>query len=213
MWNHRLIAETVSQGLCRQARQEDAEQAVYGLDALDELGLHPRIHRALREAGWGVLTEQPYPSDRLVHSRKSQAQRCDVVLTPAPGLALRDPQARGTLFAHTDSIDPEQAYWLEIKTVAQFEITGPFRRYSSELLSSVTRDIKKLWQEPHICFAGLLIVLFTADKTIAQHDLAVWEARCLQRGYPVQPGIIRGFPLTDRIGNTWCATALYPVRG
>ena len=42
------IADAVAAGLTRQAEQDDAEHAVYGFDAKDELGLHPIIQEALR---------------------------------------------------------------------------------------------------------------------------------------------------------------------
>lgn len=111
------------------------------------------------------------------------------------------------------AVDAEHAYWLEIKSVAQFETTGPFPRYSTELFSTVTQDIKKLWTDGAICFAGLLLVLFTADQATAQHDLDTWHARCLDRGQPVAIPAIRGFPITDRIGNAYCAVALFGIRG
>ncbi|MBX3357049.1 MAG: hypothetical protein KF745_01345 [Phycisphaeraceae bacterium] len=96
-----------------------SEQAVRGLDALDEVALHPILAAAFGGAGYGVLREQPFPSDlrprrgrrgaeALAHD--SERRRCDLVLTERPGMVLADPlvperrararreQARGTLF-------------------------------------------------------------------------------------------------------------------
>lgn len=108
--------------LCREALQQEearriAEQAVYGLESLDELVLHPILAAGLAAAGFGVLREQLYPAEwRRKKSRHkdlpedSQRQRCDLVLTPRPGQALADPlehqrtaerdraALRGTLF-------------------------------------------------------------------------------------------------------------------
>ena len=81
--------------------------------------------------------------DRLWHTGcRSEGKRCDLVLTP-DGLPLRDPELDGTLFAEQDAVDPAGAYWLEIKTVAQYEIGGPFKRYSAELLAAdvLSRDV------------------------------------------------------------------------
>jgi hypothetical protein len=210
-WFPADIADAVEAGLHQRAREDDAEQAVYGFDALDELGLHPLIHDALRAGGWGVWPEQRYPG-HWHKSKKSHGLRCDVVLTP-DGLPLRDPEVRGTLFAGQPGADPEQAYWLEVKTVAQFETSGPFKRYSSELLAPVTEDVKKIWNDGVIVHGGLLIVLFTQSQAFAEHDLAAWHERCLRRGYPVGPPAVRGFEITDRIGNAWCAIGVFGVRG
>ena len=135
------------------------------------------------------------------------------LFTPSPARPLRDPLIKATLFDNPSAVDPQDAYWLEIKTVAQFESTGPFPRYSAELLATVTQDIKKLWTDGIIAHAGLLLVLFTADQTTAEHDLNAWHHRCLDKGYPVAAPAIRGFAITDRIGNAWCAIALFPIRG
>ena len=90
------IADAIADGLQQQARQEDLEQAVYGMDVRSELQLHPLLHDALRRGGFHVLVEQRYPSDRKRKTR-SEGKRCDVVLTADP-LPLRDPLAEGTLF-------------------------------------------------------------------------------------------------------------------
>lgn len=210
-WSTADIADAVEAGFLRRAEHDDLEQAVYGFDALDELGLHPIIFDALREPGWGVWPEMTYPGE--YHKRKrSEGRRCDCVLTPG-GTPLRDRAVRGTLFDALDAADPEDAYWLEIKTVAQFEMSGAFRRYTAELLNPVQKDVKKLWSDGVIRHAGLLIVLFTRDAEVAEHDLAVWHDRCLSKGLPVGPPAVRGLPITDRIGNAWCGVAVYGVRG
>jgi hypothetical protein len=210
-WDAHEILECAYNGLTEIARHRDLEQAVYGIDALDELGLHPLIHQAFRAGSLGVWPEQRYPSDRKPRGRKSEGQRCDVVLT-AEGRLLQDPDAEATLFGDEDSVSFDAAYWLEIKTVAQFTPEGPFARYASELLSPVTRDIRKLSQDRGVYHAGLLLVLFTEDEQTAQHDLDVWQARGLQKGFPIGPGLMRFAKITDRIGNGCLAVALFPVR-
>lgn len=210
-WSGSHIADVVEAGLKRCAEEADLEQAVYGIDALDELRLHPLIHRALRDGGFGVWPEQRYPDDRHKTNR-SEGQRCDIVLTP-DGLPLRDPLIKGTLFDDQPAADPEAAYWLEVKSVAQHETSGPFARYSAELLSPVIKDIKKIWSDGVIRHGGLLLVLFTESREVAEHDLAAWHTRCLGRGQPVGPPAVRGFEINDRIGNAWCAIAVFGIRG
>ncbi|MFN3168724.1 MAG: hypothetical protein ACE37H_16830 [Phycisphaeraceae bacterium] len=211
LWFPADIADAVSHGLARRAAQDDAEQAVYGFDALDELGLHPILRDALAAAGWGVWPEQRYPG-HWHKQKKSHGLRCDLVLTP-DAKPMRDASVRGTLFDDGSAVDPEAAYWLEVKTVAQHETSGPFARYAAELLAPVANDVKKIWSDSVIQHGGLLIVLFTEDQQTAEHDLATWHERCLRKGFPVGPPAVRGLPIADRIGNRWCTAAVFGVRG
>ncbi len=212
-WSTADLADAIAAGLRAQAAADDLEQAVYGFDSRDELGLHPLIQQALRTAGYGVYPEQRYPGD-WNRSKRTEGKRCDIVLAPDEGpRGLREPHLRGTLFDHDGLLDPEEAYWLEIKTVAQFERDGPFKRYTSELLSPVAQDVKKLWGDGGIFHAGLLLVLFTASEMVGTHDLGVWHQRCIERGYPVAAPNVRCFPIAERIGNACCHVAVFPVRG
>lgn len=210
-WSIPDLADMVAAGLQRRAKEDDAAQEVYGFDAFDELGLHPIVRGAYLDAGYGVWPEQRYPGEWHKKS-KAEGRRCDLVLT-LDKQPLRDPDVKGTLFGGQPATDADLAFWLEIKTVAQFETSGPFRRYSAELLQPVTKDVKKIWSDAVIRFGGLLLVLFTDNQETAEHDLAAWHTRCLDKGYPVGPPAVRGFPITDRIGNAWCAAALFGVRG
>ena len=211
MWSTADIADILRQGLWRQAQAENLEQAVYGFDALDELGLHPLLQNILRQAGYGVWPEQRYPDDDD-HPKRSQGKRCDLVLTP-DGLPLRDPQVRDTLFDAQPAVNPEEALWLEVKTVSQFTTDGPFPRYSAELLAPVPQDVKKLWSDSWIRHSALLLLLFTAEPTVAEHDLAAWQKRCLERRYPIASPAVRGFAINDRIGNAWCGIGVFGIRG
>lgn len=212
-WSISQIADAVEHGLKQQAHQDDLEQVVCGFDHHDELGLHPLIQQALLDADFGVLPEQRYPDDQKKR-RKSEGKRCDIVLTPDNKcLGLREPSVKGTLFDAVGMIDSEEAYWLEIKTVAQFETSGPFRRYTSELMSPVAKDLKKIWKDSRIFHGGLLLILFTEQQEVGDHDLNVWHHRCLDRGYPLGIPAIRHFPITNRIGNGHCHIGLFGVRG
>lgn len=210
-WSTAELVEAIEAGLRQRARDDDLEQAVYGFDALDELAMHPLIAGALRTCGCSVYREVRYPQDQR-HAKKSKGKRCDFVLTPKDQ-PLRDPEQAGTLFDTPDACDFEQAYWLEMKLVAQFEKTGPFRHYSKELLAPVPKDVRKLWSDGAIFHAGLLLILLTADQHIAEHDLSAWYTRCLERGYPVAAPATRHVAITDRLGNGCCTVALFSVRG
>lgn len=210
-WQPPDIADAVAAGLMRQAQQDDAEHAVYGFDVLDELGLHPIIHNALRHEGYGVWPEQRYPG-HWHKTKRSEGLRCDLVLTP-DNLPLREEAVKDTLFDTGGAVDVQGAYWLEVKTVAQYETGGAFKRYSAELLSPVMKDVKKIWSDGVIQHGGLLILLFTQTQEVADHDLAVWHERCLRKGFPVGVPAVRGLPISDRIGNAWCSVAVFGVRG
>jgi hypothetical protein len=210
-WSPADIADLVEAGLKARASADDREQAVYGFDSLNELRLHPLIHAALRESGLGVWPEQRYPGDQE-HSRKSVGKRCDVVLTP-DGIPLRDAEVSNTLFAASQGVDLDEAYWLEIKTVAQFIPGGEQARYSAELFSPVVADVTKIWSDPIIRHGGLLLVLFTLDRDVADHDIVAWRTRCLDRGIAVGAPAIRGFSINDRIGNAWCTVAVFGIKG
>lgn len=209
MWSIADIADALESGLGRHAAHLDAEQAIYGLDNLDELALHPLLAQALESAGYGVHREQRYPADRLRRS-ESEGERCDLVLTP-DRRPLVVPEAKATLFEPADAVPPDEAFWLEVKIVAQFTSDGPNRAYASQLLANVRRDVTKLAKDREILHSGLLIVLFAADRRVAEHDLGIWHARCLERSLPIGAPALRLIGLNDRIGNGLAAIALYPV--
>lgn len=209
-WDPANIVQAIMTELRQRVEAHDLEQAVYSIDGLDELDLHPMIQHALRQAGYGVYPEERYPSERTAR-RKSTGKRCDIVLTPddAP---LADPHAEDTLFAAADAVPLEAAYWLEIKTVSQYTTEGPFARYSAELLSPVKADVRKLARDVMIFHAGLLLVLFTETRDVAEHDLQTWLMRCMQQGYPVAQAVAAYQPITERLGNGHMAVALFPIR-
>lgn len=177
-----------------------------------------------------ITGELPDPRDRL---------RCDLVLTPAPGMRLGDPltivksararmrQAAGTLFAAVeaaqalpapgpDTCAPEDAFWMEVKLVGQFTysagIAGPNSTYASELTRGPAADIRKLSADGRIHQAAAMVLLFTIDRATAEHDLAQMLHRCLDRGLPIATPLRREVPVTDRIGNNLLTICMIPVR-
>jgi hypothetical protein len=206
------IADAIETGLKKCCAELDAEQAVYGLDSLDEIQLHPYLERSLREGGFGVYREQRYPAHRRQRAL-SAGDRCDFVLTPgpAPGRPLVMEESRGTLFDDPDAIALDEAFWLEVKVVSQFTPDGPNAGYSSQLLSTVRQDVTKLARDDGILHAALLIVLFVREQLVADHDLRIWQDKCLERGLPIGAPACRSIPIADRHGNAHCAIATYPV--
>lgn len=230
MWSIESLARAAADGL--QARNEhlDAEQAVYGLDAASEVELHAWVREGFAAAGYGVWPEIPFPGEPMLRPKRSERERCDVVLTPEPTFIPSDPvadlldadAAAATLFAGAHRLpDPritpvEDAFWLEIKVVHQYAyvngIPGPNTTYASELTRGPCRDITKLAADGRIFHAGLLLVHFTADEATADHDLRILTGRLLDRDLPVAAPLVEHVPIADRIGNRLCSTAVFRVR-
>ena len=209
MWSVADIADALEIGLTHKAEQLDKEQAVRGLDSLEELDLHPIIAAALLEAGYGVHREQRYPADQLKRKR-SEGERCDFVLTQDK-LPLALASDEPTLFDPPDAIPLDEAYWLEVKVVYQHTENGPNHNYTSSLLTPSRRDVLKLSKDGGISHRGLLILLFSQDERVAEHDLAQWLHGALQHNLPISSPSLRDIAITDRLGNASCKIALYPL--
>jgi hypothetical protein len=94
MWDWPRLAEIVRDGLAERERRLREEQAVYGLDSLRELDLHPILAESILASGLGVWRERAYPSmvgTPGARPGKSARDRCDLVLTPSPDITLADP--------------------------------------------------------------------------------------------------------------------------
>lgn len=232
MWRHEDIADAAAAALERRSAALREEQSPRGLDALAEVDLHPLLAAGLAQAGFGVHPEQPYPGEVERRARRAQRERCDLVLTPAPEIALLDPVAElrqidaaaGTLFEpiaesmvpSDRGAHPADAFWLEIKVVGQFTFTsgipGPNRAYASELVGGPVEDLVKLEWDRAVRHGGSLVVLFTADESTARHDLGLLLHRCLDRELPVQSPAMRTFAIPDLIGNAACTVCLIPMK-
>ncbi len=181
----------IAAGLAREAALREQAQAVVGLDGLVETEIHPLVAGALQGAGYAVEGEVRYPAARK-HARRSVGRRCDLVLRSGPGLE-------------------NQPYWLEMKLAAQFTPSGPARDYSGRLLGSAAEDVAKMAADPGIRDAGVLLLLHTAGREVARHDLLAWRIRCLERDLPVFAPAVQEIPIGDRLGNTLATLALFPV--
>ncbi len=233
MWDVRAILHALYEGLRLREDELSREQAVRGLDALDELAMHPLLAGSLAAAGWGVLREVPYPVTAGLGSagarpRHRERDRCDLVLTPETGMTLTDPVAvlrerdkwQGSLFesqaqtaapaVHTCA--PTDAFWLEVKVVGQFAFVHgvPVANgsYGSQLTAAFAGDLSKLAADAEVRFGAALLVLFTQDEATAKHDLPVAMHRVLDKGFSLRNPAIESFAITDRVGNGCCTLAL-----
>lgn len=208
-WCVATLADALETGLLREEQRLKTEQAISGLDVRQEVDLHVQLAEDLAATGLGVHREIRYPVARR-HRRRTQGDRCDLVLTP-DNRPLQIPEAEATLFRDDHAVALEDAFWLEVKVVAQFTEEGANASYSSQLLSTVQDDIAKLSRDRGILHAGLLIVLFTANAEIADHDLGIWQDRCLEKSLPISAPFNRVVPIVDRLGHQCCTLRIYPV--
>jgi hypothetical protein len=232
MWPVDSLAQAAAAALRSRTDELRIEQSVRGLDAMAEVEFHPLFAAGFEGAGFGVHREFPYPGQPGKRPKHAERERCDLVLTPRVGMAIRDPVSElklrdagaGTLFepmaerlAVEPGITPDEAFWLEVKLVAQFcfssGVPGPNRTYASELLRLAASDIPKLARDSAIRHAGVLVLLFSADRATADHDLAAFMHRCLDRDLPVQSPSIERCAVPDLIGNTLLTVCLLPIRG
>ena len=62
MWFPDECVDLLASAIQEEERRLRDEQAVYGLDAMDEVVMHPLLARGLGAGGWGTLREQAYPT-------------------------------------------------------------------------------------------------------------------------------------------------------
>jgi hypothetical protein len=210
MWSIEPIVAAAMSALEDAADRAVLEQAVRGIDSLTELGVQAIVAAGLAAVGFGVYREARYPSDRH-HARRSQGRRCDLVLTP-PGLHLESETEQIEVFVGGPVCPIAQALWIEVKVVAQFVECRANRGYSAAIQGLVWSDLEKLASETKLEHVAQLIVLFTVDASVADHDVDISLARAMGRGLLLDRPRSRGFEIPDRSGNRRCTTVLVPVR-
>ena len=231
-WSGRELVEIAAQTLRDRDLALREEQAVSGLDALDEVGLHPLLGEGFRGRGLGVHPEQVYAGVVQDRAIRRDRERCDLVLAHDPEARLIDPvtelveidRASGTLFEPVaESMVPEgrvveagEAYWLEVKTVSQISYVsgtpGPNSAYATQLVGGPAADIVKLAREPTIEHGGAMMILFAQDMHTIEHDIGQMFHRLLDKDLPISETVWEAFEIEDRAGNGACVVALAGVR-
>ncbi|HED54866.1 MAG TPA: hypothetical protein ENJ00_11805 [Phycisphaerales bacterium] len=231
MWSFDQIADLFADSIVRENNLRRAENAVLGIDALDETQIQPTLADAVIHAGLGVIREHPFPTPTRKHPKESERLRCDLVILEHPDQLLIDPvetdrrrnELLGTLFepvaeqaATTPGIRPEHALWIELKVCGQYEyhagVPVPNPSYTAQLVTGPAKDIRKLSKEPAIDNAAAGIILFAESEDIARHDLALAVHKWLDRDLPIRSPTIRIVPIDERIGNTVAAVCLTPIK-
>ena len=232
MWNQAEIADLMADELRAYTETTSAKQAHAGIDSLSEVRLHPLLCQSFTKSVFGVQREVRYPSSGIASPNDSQRQRCDLVLTPCQGMTIFDPihehrlndELAQTLFAghlvnqtDNDSVcQPQEAYWIEVKVVGQFQyvdgVPMPNTVYASELTKAPKLDVIKLASEPMIHAGAILVIVFAEHEDTGPHDISHAAGIWIEQGLPISIPEIRSFPIPNYGGNEWCSIGLIPVK-
>jgi hypothetical protein len=202
------LADQLAEILRRGEEELRLEQAVYGLDAKDELALQAMLAEGLKK-DYEVAREVHYPS--TVGAKLSHRMRCDLVLTPA-GRALRVDSAPPTLFDPPDACEAREGLWLEVKVAYQFREGGARHGgYGAQWRSAVVEDLRKIEADAAICEAGLVLLVFNESAQILEKDLDLFETLLAEKEVLAGFRQVRTVPILDRIGHRLCTVAIWPT--
>ena len=207
-WDFSTLADQLGEVIGKAEAELRLEQAVYGLDAREELELHALLANGLKSR-YEVAREVHYPSsfgNKLTHR-----QRCDLVLAPR-GRPLRLDSAPSTLFDPPNLCDPCAALWLEVKAAYQYR-EGNVRHggYGAQWSTNVVNDLRKMEADPLIREAGLLLIVFNESAEILEKDLDLFESVLAQKEVLAGFRKVRSIPILERIGHRLCTVALWPT--
>lgn len=207
-WDLPTLADRLAQGVADAESELRLEQAVYGLDARDELQLQQLLAGALSRH-YEVDREVHYPSTQ--GNKLTRRARCDLVLSPR-GRPLRRDSALPTLFDAPDRTAPADALWLEVKTAFQFR-EGGLRHggYSAQWRNAVVEDLRKMESDALIREAALALLVFNESEEILNKDLDLFETVLAQKEVLAGFRHVRATPILDRIGHRLCTVALWPT--
>lgn len=208
LWDFSTLADRVGAAIAEAEAELRLEQAVYGLDAKDELALHALLAEKLT-ASYEVAREVHYPSS---WGRKlSHRQRCDLVLTPR-GRPLKLDHTPPTLFDAPTQATAADALWLEVKVAAQFREGGLRHvRYGQQWRSAIIEDLRKMEADELIREAGLILIVFNESAAVLEKDLDLFETVLAQKEVLAGFRHVRSVEILDRIGHRLCTAAVWPT--
>jgi hypothetical protein len=208
MWDLSTFADRLQDAIASAEAELRLEQAVYGLDRLDERKMQALLTERL-SAHYEVAREVHYPSSK--GKKLSHRARCDLVICPK-GLPLRLDSAPPSLFDPVQMCDPEKALWLEVKVAYQFREGGVRHMgYGTQWRQKVVDDLRKMEAEPLIHDAGLVLVVFNESQAVLDKDLELFEDVLARKEVLAGFRQVRSVPITERIGHTLCTVAVWPT--
>jgi hypothetical protein len=208
MWDFSTLADQLGAVIEGAEAELRLEQAVYGLDAKDEVTIQSMLAEGLKRQ-YEVCREVHYPSS--IGRKLSHRKRCDLVLS-APGRPLRLDSAPPTLFDAPNQSTAAEALWLEVKVAYQFREGGARHGgYGQQWRTKVIDDLRKMESEPLIKEAGLLLIVFNESGAILEKDLELFESMLALKEVLAGFRQVRSVPILDRIGHRLCTAALWPT--
>jgi hypothetical protein len=217
LWNISDVADRIGQCVAEAEAALKLEQAVYGLDAMDERALQSLLADRLA-AFYAVTREVHYPSSR--GAKLTHRQRCDLVLTPL-GVPLEEEPKKPEAATLFDAIDaaragprcpPDDALWLEVKTAYQFREGGNRHGgYGAQWRQAVVDDLRKMDADQKIREAGLVLIVFNESGDILEKDLQLFEDVLIKKEVLAGFRQVRSVPITERIGHRLCTAAVWPT--
>jgi hypothetical protein len=207
-WDFSTLADHLAAILSQAEGDLRLEQAVYGLDAKDELALHALLAEGLR-GYYEVAREVHYPS--TLGKKLTHRPRCDLVVSPR-GRALRLDSTPPTLFDPPNLCQPCDALWLEVKVAYQFREGGVRHGgYGAQWRSAVVEDLRKMEGDPTIREAGLVLLVFNESPDILEKDLQLFEDVLAQKEVLAGFRHVRSVPIQERMGHRLCTAAVWPT--
>ena len=202
------LADQLAGIIARKEAELRVEQAVYGLDVLDEKKMQAVLTEGLT-LFHEVAREVHYPSSagkKLTHRK-----RCDLVLT-ARGRPLKRDSTLPSLFDPPNQSSPEEALWLEVKVACQFR-EGGIRHggYGNQWRDAVVEDLRKMETDALIREAGLALVVFNESDAVLAKDIEIFEGILMRKEVLAGFRQVRTTAILDRIGHTVCTVAVWPT--
>jgi len=208
IWDFGQVCQRTADTLRDRESALRLEQAVYGLDALDEIAIVSLLADGLASS-YCVAREVHYPS--TVGRKLTHRPRCDLVLSDL-GRPLRLDASPPTLFDAPNPCPPDEALWLEVKIAFQFGQGGVHHKgYGRQWTSAVVADLVKIEQEPLIRDAALALVVFNESQAILDKDLELFETLLAEKQVLAGFRRVQTTPVLDRIGHRRCSVALWPT--
>jgi hypothetical protein len=208
IWDFSTVTDRLHDAIASAEADLRLEQAVYGLDRMDERQIQALLAERLA-SHYSVAREVHYPSSR--GAKLSHRARCDLVLS-SKGQPLRLDSAPPSLFDPASMCEPAQALWLEVKVAYQFREGGVRHMgYGPQWRQKVVDDLRKMEAEEQIHEAGLVLVVFNESQAVLDKDLQLFEDILVRKEVLAGFRQVRSVPITERIGHNLCTVAVWPT--
>jgi len=208
-WDLHELAGRLGQTLQDAENAYRIEQAVFGLDALDDLELHQLFVRGLSPT---CSAQREVSTPATSAKRRNLRVRADLVLTPA-GRPLRTSD-EPDLFTPADACPPEEALWLNLRVIRQFPpLSNPTSTHGAAFRAALAVDHSKLIADARITDSALAVVVFSdTQETLGGFVQAIDADLALAGLTPADSAArrhVRSVSITDRLGHRLASVALW----